>query len=265
MLTIPAKVNERITKNLKKYQKIVAIAKNNDINEADTVSIVKDILCDVLGFDKYSEVTSEYAVKRTFCDLAIKKDGAPYILIEVKAIGLTLKDDHTKQALDYGANAGINWIILTNAAHWKIYKIIFAQPIQSELVYEFNFEDLNPRKAIDIEMLYYLSKEAAAKSAKKGLLDEYREQKQLLSRYLLGQILLTDEVLNTIRKILKKISPASKVNTEEIKLVLENEVIKREVFDEGKTGDVKKKIQRALKPPAAKPAAPSKASSTSAS
>jgi len=44
MLNIPAKVNERITKNLKKFQKIVASAKINDINEADTVSIIKDIL-----------------------------------------------------------------------------------------------------------------------------------------------------------------------------------------------------------------------------
>jgi len=63
MLNIPAKVNERITKNLKKFQKIVASAKINDINEADTVSIIKDILNEILGYDKYSEITSEYAVK----------------------------------------------------------------------------------------------------------------------------------------------------------------------------------------------------------
>lgn len=252
MLNIPAKANERITKNLKKFQKIVASAKNNDINEADTVSIIKDILSEVLGYDKYSEITSEYAVKRTFCDLAIKKDGSPYILIEVKAIGIALKDDHTKQALDYGSNSGIDWIILTNAAHWKIYKIVFTKPIQSELVYEFCFEDLNPRRSSDIEMLYYLSKEAAAKSSTKGLLDDYRERKQLLSRYLIGQVLLTDEVLDSIRKILRKISPSSKVTIDEIKIVLENEVVKREVFDEEKTAELKKKVQKALKPPAQK-------------
>ena len=254
MLNIPTKANERITKNLKKFQKVIASAKINDINEADTVSIIKDILSEILGFDKYSEVTSEYAVKRTFCDLAIKKDGSPYILIEVKAIGINLKDDHTKQALDYGSNAGIDWIVLTNAAHWKIYKVIFSKPIQSELVYEFCFEDLNARKTTDIEMLYYLSKEAAAKSTTKGLLDDYREQKQLLSRYLIGQVLLTDEVLDSIRKILRKISPNSKVSSDEVKFVLENEVVKREVFDEEKTAELKKKVQKALRPPAQKAA-----------
>ena len=248
MLTIPAKVNERISQNVKKFQKIITTAKNNDINEADTVSIIKDILSEVLGFDKYNDVTSEYAVKRTFCDLAIKKEGNPYILIEVKAIGIHLKDDHTKQALDYGSNAGIDWIILTNAAQWKIYKIIFSKPIQSELVYEFNFEELNPRKASDVEMLYYICKEAVSKTAPKGLLDDFREQKQLLSRYLIGQILLTDDIAEAIKKMLKKISMNSKVSLEDIKCVLENEVIKRDIFDDERVAEAKKKIIKATKP-----------------
>ena len=265
MINIPAKTSDRITKGLKKFQKIVTVAKNNDINEADTVSIIKDILCEVLGYDKYSEITSEYAVKKTFCDLAIKKDGTPYILLEVKAIGLTLKDDHTKQALDYGSNAGIDWIVLTNASHWKIYKVIFSKPIQSELVYEFYFEELNARKISDIEMLYYLSKEAAAKSAVKGLLDDYREQKQLLSRYLIGQVLLTDDVIDAVKKILKKISAGSKVNPDDIKLVLENEVMKREILEEEKTSDIKKKLQKALKPSPQKPSTQPKANINNAS
>ena len=265
MINIPAKANERIVKNLKRFQKIVETAKNNDINEADTVSIIKDILSEVLGFDKYTEITSEYAVKKTFCDLAIKKDNAPIILIEVKAIGLVLKDDHTKQALDYGSNAGIDWIILTNAAYWKIYKVIFSKPIQSELVYEFRFEDLNPRKTSDIEMLYYLSKEAAGKSTTKGPLDDFREQKQLLNRYLIGQVLLTEDVLDAIRKILKKVSANSKVSIDDIKSVMEYEVIKREILDEEKTVELKKKLQKALKPPAQKVSAQTKASSENAS
>jgi uncharacterized protein YbaP (TraB family) len=245
MVLIPAKVNERITSNLKRFQKVVALAKTNDVNEADTVSIIKDILSEVLGFDKYTEITSEYAVKKTFCDLAIKKDGAPVMLIEAKAIGLHLKDDHTKQALDYGSNAGIDWIILTNAAQWKIYKIVFSKPVQSELVYEFNLEELNTRKTSDMEMIFYLCREALTKSSSAGLLDDYREQKQLLSRYLIGQILLTDDVIVEIKKTIKKISANSKVTVDDIKCVLENEVIKREIFDDERAADSKKKVLKA--------------------
>ncbi|MHB1314261.1 MAG: type I restriction enzyme HsdR N-terminal domain-containing protein [Christensenellales bacterium] len=246
MINIPVKANERIISNVKRFQKIITTAKSNDINEADTVSIVKDILCEILGFDKYSEITSEYAIKKTFCDLAIKKDGTPYILVEVKAVGINLKDDHTKQALDYGANCGVDWIILTNAVHWKIYKIVFSKPIQSDLVYEFSFEDLNIKKQADIEMLYYISKEAANKSS--SALNDLREQRLLLSRFLIGQILMTDDTINTIKKTLKKICSNSKVTSEEIKQVLEYEVIKREIFDDEKSIEAKKKVDKTILP-----------------
>ena len=41
-----------------------------------------------IGFDKYSEITSEYVIRSTYVDLAIKLDGKLALLIEVKAIGL---------------------------------------------------------------------------------------------------------------------------------------------------------------------------------
>ena len=43
-------------------------------------------------------------IRRTFCDLAVKLDGTLEFLVEVKALGLELKDQHMKQAVDYAAN-----------------------------------------------------------------------------------------------------------------------------------------------------------------
>jgi hypothetical protein len=40
------------------------------------------MLAGVFGYDKYSEVTSEFAIRGTYCDLAIKIDGALKTLIE---------------------------------------------------------------------------------------------------------------------------------------------------------------------------------------
>ncbi|HUW04685.1 MAG TPA: hypothetical protein VMW01_00350 [Williamwhitmania sp.] len=71
MATIPPKVQTRLTSGLKKYQSIVSNARAKDINESDTVVIITDILSDLFGYDKYSEITSEQAVKKTFCDLAL--------------------------------------------------------------------------------------------------------------------------------------------------------------------------------------------------
>ncbi|HCC54485.1 MAG TPA: hypothetical protein DEQ20_06120 [Desulfobulbaceae bacterium] len=50
---IPKKVSDRIAKTLGGFQKILASAKDRDVNEADTVTIVADIVATVFGFDKY--------------------------------------------------------------------------------------------------------------------------------------------------------------------------------------------------------------------
>jgi hypothetical protein len=44
--------------------------KDRDVSEADTVTIVKDLLAEVFGYDKYAELTGEFAIRGTYCDLA---------------------------------------------------------------------------------------------------------------------------------------------------------------------------------------------------
>ena len=104
MAALPGKVAARLSAGLKKFQPILAAAKARDINESDTVVIVTDVLQEIFGYDKYSEITSEHMIRGTFCDLAVKLDGSLALLVEVKAIGLDLKDQFVKQAVDYAAN-----------------------------------------------------------------------------------------------------------------------------------------------------------------
>ena len=122
MVKIPKKVSERISKAGAKFQKVLKVAKDRDVNESDTVTIVTDMLAQVFGWDKYTEITSEQAIRGTYCDLAVKLDDKIKYLIEVKDIGLTLKENHLRQAINYGANHGISWVVLTNAINWEIYK-----------------------------------------------------------------------------------------------------------------------------------------------
>jgi len=243
MTTIPSKVQNRLTSGLKKFQTIVSSAKAKDINESDTVVIITDMLSELFGYDKYSEITSEQAVKKTFCDLAIKIDNKIRFIIEVKAAGLDLKEDHIKQAVDYGSNSGVEWVILTNGNDWKVFKIIFGKPISHELVYDFTFTQLNVKKETDIELLYYVCKESLGKS----LLEDFHIQKQVMSRFFLGQLILNDSVIDAIRKTLKKVVPEVKVGNEEIKQVIEQEVLKREVLEGKLAEDAKKRINKAMK------------------
>lgn len=248
MVTVPAKVKDRIAAGLKRYQPILTRARDQDINESDTVTILMDILSDIFGYNKYLEITSEYAIKHTYCDLAVKLDNAPRILIEVKAAGLDLKAQHIKQAVDYGSNSGVDWVVLTNGIQWKVYKIIFAKPIDTELVYEFDLSALSAKKPADLEQIYYLTREAMTKSNKVSYLDDYHTQKQLLNKITIGQILLTEPVTDAVRKVLKKMGADSKVTHEEIYDIVYNEVLKRELLDGEKANEAKKKVAKALKP-----------------
>src|SRR5690348_13454936 len=122
MPTVPSRVADRIVAGLKKYPKILAAAIDRDINEADTVVIVTDFLSEVLGFDKYSgEISREFSIRSAFSVLGIKVGGNLLYLIEVKAVGLGLKEGHLRQAVDYAANHGVEWVVLTNGATWNVY------------------------------------------------------------------------------------------------------------------------------------------------
>ena len=241
MAKIPSRVSDRISTGIKRFQPILASAKSRDVGESDSVTIIVDMLADIFGYDKWTEVTSEYAIRGTFCDLATKIDGVLSMLVEVKAIGLELKDPHVKQAVDYAANQGVEWVVLTNAVCWRVYKVTFGKPINQELVVDIDFGALNPKNAKDLESLYLFCKEGWIKS----VLGEYHTQKQALNRFFLGAMVLSDPVLEVIRRELRRMSPDVRIDIEEIKSVLTTDVIKREVLEGVKADEARKKISRA--------------------
>lgn len=241
MAGIPKRVAERIVAGLKRYQPILASAKSRDVGESDTVTIVKDMLADVFGYDKYADLTSEYAIRGTYCDLATKIDGALQTLIEVKAIGLDLKEHHVKQAIDYAANQGVDWVLLTNGQSWRVYHVIFAKPIGQELIVDIDFCAMNTRSKADVETLYLWCKEGWQRS----VLGAYRDQRQALSRFTVAAVLQSDPVVSIVRRELRRLSPDVKIDLDEIQDVLLNEVFKREVVEGDEAADAKKKLARA--------------------
>jgi hypothetical protein len=241
MAAIPSRVYERLQGGIKRFQPILAAARSRDAGEADTSTIVKDILCEVFGYDKYSEITSEYMIKSTYCDLAVKLDGKLQILIEVKAIGVELKEPHVKQAVDYAANQGIEWVILTNAGMWRIYRVLFTQPLAQDLVFECDLLSVNPKQRPDMESLYLFAKEGQSKS----VLQEYHAQRQAMSRHYLAAVILDDLVLDVIRRELRRLSPDVKIDREELRSVLIQDVLKRDATEGDKADEARQKISRA--------------------
>lgn len=240
MGSVPARAGERIRAALKQFQPILTAARTRDVNESDTVVIVTDVLQAIFGYDKYAEITSEHMIRGTFCDLAVKIDGKLAFLLEVKAIGIELKDQHVKQAVDYAANQGVEWVGLTNGCIWRMYKVQFSKPIAHECVIQVDLLELNHRNSDHVDLLGLLSKEGWQKSR----MTEYHEQRQALSRFTLGALLLTECVVDVVRRELRRVAGV-KVDEEEVRTVLQNEVIKRDVLEGEQAMTAARRVARA--------------------
>lgn len=241
MLKIPKKVADRWSTSVKGLTNIAISHKTKDVSEADTVTLVKDMLADVFGFDKYNELTSEQQIRGTFCDLAVKIDGKIRVLIEVKAAALSLNDNHLRQAINYGAHEGIEWILLTNAIEWRLYKIKFGQPVDYEEVSAFAFPEINLKREEDQRRLFLLCREGLTSDA----MGIYHQHISVLNKFTVAQVLLSEPVVSSIRREMRRYFPDLKIEVESIMDLLNNEILKREVIDGEKVKDAQQRIKRA--------------------
>ena len=269
MSKMPQKFVDRFKAQYRRYQKILESARKRDVNESDTSVIVSDFLSDVLGYDKYAEVTTEFSVRSTFCDLAIKCDNRLCYLIEVKPINTDLKENHIRQAVDYGAKEGCDWVLLTNGATWQAYRIKYEQPIDYDLVFTVDLLDSEVKPVHIAQQLYLIAKETSGGKD----IDRYYRQREVTSRFVVAQVLLHDNLLGALRRELRRLSPEARISTDELAQLLETEIMKRDVLEGDKVAGavtlVKKLARRRQRRKAAEeekdaspaaPASPSRAS-----
>jgi len=242
MTPTPARVANRLVAAIKRFHDVLETAKSRDVNESDTVIIVTDMLSEIFGYDKYSEITSQHEIRGTYCDLATVLNDKVQLLVEAKAIGIELKDSHVKQAVDYAANKGVEWVVLTNGVHWKVFNVVFGKPIDQELVYEIDFLALDPKDDEQLSLVYVLTKEGWKKDA----LDDVHQEKQVLSKFVIAAIVASEPILDAIRRELRRMNPDVKISNDQIEQVMLQEVLKREVA-QGETADeIRKKVSRAV-------------------
>lgn len=242
IIKIPKKTQDRLVAGLKKYQPIVGKLRERDISEADTVTVIKDMLTDIFGYDKYTELTSEQQIRGTFCDLAIKVEGKIYYLAEVKSAGTNLNDNHLRQAINYGAHQGIEWIILSNAIEWKIYRIKFGQPIDYEEVFSFDVTKLSSRSSDDLSKLFMLCRESISSDS----LADYHRHAQIVNRYIVAELLQSEAMLGALRRELRKLFDGVRATEEDLRLILTSDVMKRDTIDGDPPKAAKTVVKKAL-------------------
>lgn len=220
-----ADTRERVKVAIKKFGKPLADLVARDANEGDTRLWVTDFLCEAFGFDKYADLTTEYQVKGEFADYGVRIDKQLTAFIEVKRVATKLDTKHLRQVEMYAVNEGVEWVILTNAVDWRVYHLTGSLPVQIDIAVEVNLlnEDSLQHKA---SQLYYLTRE----SMKHRQLDDLWKAKRATSPKSLAQVLLSEQVVDAIRKELKR-QTGHNVDAGEIIRILKGTILRSECFD----------------------------------
>jgi len=138
-------------------------------------------------------------IRGTYADYVVQINGNRHFLVEVKALSLNLSEKHIRQSINYGANEGIDWILLTNGKNFQLFKVIFEKPINAELVFSIDLSDSAELKN-NCQALEYIHKDSVTKD---GLSDLWKKHSALSTKSL-SKIIYSDEVAKFIQKKLKK-------------------------------------------------------------
>jgi len=98
----------------------------------------------------------------TYADYVIQVNKERHFLVEVKALSFDLSEKHLRQTINYGANEGIEYALLTNGKEIEFYKILFDKPIDARRIFSIDLSDSsNFKNATDY--LQHLHRESTIK------------------------------------------------------------------------------------------------------
>lgn len=146
---------------LKSFKRKYLVKKHMGLDESATRLMINSFLTSVLGYEELDEIKTEYAIKGTYADYVIQLEKKQHIVIEVKAIQIDINDNHIRQAVNYAANEGIDWVLLTNGRQWQLYRVIFEKPLRNQQVFNFNMTELDEFKKAQ-ECFEFLTKKCVA-------------------------------------------------------------------------------------------------------
>ena len=189
---------QKLLNALKAYRKDFLDGNIKELDESGTRLMINRFLSDALGYKQLEEIKTEYMIKGTYADYVIQVNKTRHFLVEVKALSFQLSEKHLRQTVNYGANEGIEYALLTNGRNFEFYKIIFEQPISSRLIFAIDLSDAAGLKNAT-NHLQHLHKESVVKNSFKPLWNKC----EATDPYNIAGILCSDTVVNGIKKMIK--------------------------------------------------------------
>lgn len=206
----------------RKFGKPLQDLVERDANEGDTRILVTDILTYIFGYDKFEDLTTEYAVRGEFADYGVRIDKQLVAFIEVKRAAQQLNQRHLRQVETYAVKEGVEWVVLTNGQVWQVYHVTngTGTPVVTTLALEIDLLSETPTREKN-ESLFYLHKD----SFKRGLISELWNKQSATSPEALTQVILSERVLDTIRKEIKRNSGYN-IDVEALGQLIKSQVVK---------------------------------------
>ena len=243
MVKLPSKIKKAIGLQLKQFYPVIQNLKSRGTrtSEDDARIALNDMLNDVLGYDKYTELRTEQREKAGRLDYVLKLTEGPYAskkdkidcVIEAKAIHQDLAPKYVDQTLTYCLTTNTKYFILTNVRQWHLYKIKPAQKEtrpDAELIHEVDFTQPNNMEAL-AEEFYILSRA----SYLAGNWERVATLKRATNVNDIFTILLSQKAIKLVTKLL------SEIHGVRIPEELVGEIIETQLGD-----DQKLKVNRTL-------------------
>jgi len=183
---------------LKLYKKKFLDKNITELDESGTRLMINSFLSDVLGYLPIEEIKTEYMIRGTYADYVLQTNGIRNFLVEVKAMSFQLSEKHLRQTINYGANEGIEWALLTNGKTFEFYKILFNKPIESRKIFSVEINESANLKQM-VEQLQYLHKESIGKKGLKLLWNRC----EALHPFHIAGILQSKEIIVVVKRIIK--------------------------------------------------------------
>ena len=194
---------------------LITSAAETKENESGCRMILDQIIMKALGYP-FEEIKTEQAIQGKKADYVLTTNGDNVLVIEAKRVGTVLRDRQILQATSYAAYSGIRWALLTNLEIWQLYRVVTGDKLEAKLL--FTIDMRGNLDLADAEYLYLISRDGIVR---KGLLDTLWTKTNLLSNENLTNAMLTDDVVNKIRRHVTKDSSV-KLTNDEVRSAMED-------------------------------------------
>lgn len=240
MTKINRKIQERLRAGLRCFKPLLKAAKERDASRAATLAL--DLLSDLFGFDRYSEVTSELDNREAVYDFAIHSGNSVAMLIRISPVCSAPDDRYLLATAQHALLHGVEWIVLTNGISWQVHHVEDTGKTRPEtpIVLAFDLSHMQPGRDSHIETLFLLTREGH----KSAGLNHFRLRLEVTNRHYLGAMMLSDPVVTAVRRELRKLNPGLQITPLEIRENLAKGVLRPDVAASSETAAVLDFLQK---------------------